>query len=97
MGERFNPAVLKTVELERVPGVRIPLPPPEVKMSTQRKLPERVRQQIVVNPDVLRTPEAMSPLGRALFEISKKIDNAGMRPRSLIEIHRHLAVQNNEV
>jgi hypothetical protein len=28
MGERFNPAVLKTVELERVPGVRIPLPPP---------------------------------------------------------------------
>ena len=29
MGERFNPAVLKTVELERVPGVRIPLPPPD--------------------------------------------------------------------
>ncbi len=29
MGERFNPAVLKTVEPERVPGVRIPLPPPK--------------------------------------------------------------------
>ena len=29
MGEWFNPAVLKTVELGRVPGVRIPLPPPE--------------------------------------------------------------------
>ena len=28
MGERFKPTVLKTVELERVPGVRIPLPPP---------------------------------------------------------------------
>jgi hypothetical protein len=24
----LKPAVLKTVELERVPGVRIPLPPP---------------------------------------------------------------------
>jgi hypothetical protein len=31
MGERFNPAVLKTVEPERVPGVRIPLPPPDHK------------------------------------------------------------------
>src|SRR5579863_3907933 len=28
MGEWLKPAVLKTVELERVPGVRIPLPPP---------------------------------------------------------------------
>jgi hypothetical protein len=28
MGERLKPAVLKTVVLERVPGVRIPLPPP---------------------------------------------------------------------
>src|SRR5579871_2308925 len=28
MGERFNPAVLKTVGPERVPGVRIPPPPP---------------------------------------------------------------------
>jgi len=28
MGEWFKPTVLKTVELERVPGVRIPLPPP---------------------------------------------------------------------
>jgi hypothetical protein len=30
MGERLIPAVLKTVVPERVPGVRIPLPPPEV-------------------------------------------------------------------
>ena len=28
MGERLKPAVLKTVEPERAPGVRIPLPPP---------------------------------------------------------------------
>src|ERR1700679_3912663 len=28
MGERFIPAVLKTVVPEKVPGVRIPLPPP---------------------------------------------------------------------
>jgi hypothetical protein len=28
MGERLIPAVLKTVVPERVPGVRIPLPPP---------------------------------------------------------------------
>ena len=28
MAERFNAAVLKTVVPERVPGVRIPLPPP---------------------------------------------------------------------
>ena len=28
VGERFNPAVLKTVGPERVPGVRIPPPPP---------------------------------------------------------------------
>jgi hypothetical protein len=28
MAEWFKAAVLKTVELERVPGVRIPLPPP---------------------------------------------------------------------
>ena len=28
MGERFNPAVLKTVGGETRPGVRIPLPPP---------------------------------------------------------------------
>jgi hypothetical protein len=28
MGERFNPAVLKTVDGETRPGVRIPLPPP---------------------------------------------------------------------
>ena len=28
MGERLKPAVLKTVVPERVPGVRIPLPPP---------------------------------------------------------------------
>ncbi len=30
MGEWLKPAVLKTVELERVPGVRIPLPPPDI-------------------------------------------------------------------
>jgi uncharacterized protein len=37
MGEWLKPAVLKTVELERVPGVRIPLPPPnsEVKILEQ--------------------------------------------------------------
>ena len=29
MGERLIPAVLKTVVPERVPGVRIPLPPPD--------------------------------------------------------------------
>jgi hypothetical protein len=28
MGERFKPAVLKTVDGETRPGVRIPLPPP---------------------------------------------------------------------
>ena len=28
VGERLKPAVLKTVEPERVPGVRIPPPPP---------------------------------------------------------------------
>ena len=28
VGERLKPAVLKTVRLERVSGVRIPLPPP---------------------------------------------------------------------
>jgi hypothetical protein len=28
MAEWLKAAVLKTVELERVPGVRIPLPPP---------------------------------------------------------------------
>ena len=30
MGERLIPAVLKTVVPERVPGVRIPLPPPSL-------------------------------------------------------------------
>jgi hypothetical protein len=30
MAEWFKAAVLKTVELERVPGVRIPLPPPDI-------------------------------------------------------------------
>ncbi len=30
MGERLIPTVLKTVVPERVPGVRIPLPPPEI-------------------------------------------------------------------
>ena len=30
VGERFNPAVLKTVGPERVPGVRIPPPPPSI-------------------------------------------------------------------
>ena len=33
MAERFKAAVLKTVELGRVPGVRIPLPPPENALS----------------------------------------------------------------
>src|SRR5580704_11301495 len=32
MGEWLKPAVLRTVELERVPGVRIPLPPPLLNM-----------------------------------------------------------------
>jgi hypothetical protein len=31
MAEWLKAAVLKTVELERVPGVRIPLPPPHHK------------------------------------------------------------------
>ncbi len=30
VGERLKPAVLKTVRLERVSGVRIPPPPPEL-------------------------------------------------------------------
>jgi hypothetical protein len=30
MAERFNAAVLKTVDGETHPGVRIPLPPPHV-------------------------------------------------------------------
>ncbi len=30
VGERLKPAVLKTVRLERVSGVRIPPPPPEM-------------------------------------------------------------------
>ena len=33
MGEWLKPAVLKTVEPERVPGVRIPLPPPALQTS----------------------------------------------------------------
>ena len=40
MGERLKPAVLKTVVLERVPGVRIPLPPPSF-----------IRVQTTPNPD----------------------------------------------
>ena len=35
MGERLKPAVLKTVVLERVPGVRIPLPPPYTPVNFQ--------------------------------------------------------------
>jgi tetratricopeptide (TPR) repeat protein len=38
MGERLKPAVLKTVVLERVPGVRIPLPPPYHSMKLKRLL-----------------------------------------------------------
>ena len=33
MGERLKPAVLKTAVRETVPGVRIPLPPPELKQG----------------------------------------------------------------
>jgi hypothetical protein len=36
MGERLIPAVLKTVVPERVPGVRIPLPPPELHAAEDR-------------------------------------------------------------
>ena len=32
MAEWFKAAVLKTVEPERVPGVRIPLPPPNIEV-----------------------------------------------------------------
>src|ERR1700756_4304479 len=34
VGERLKPAVLKTVRLERVSGVRIPPPPPEYSQSS---------------------------------------------------------------
>src|SRR5271168_2761669 len=34
VGERLKPAVLKTVGPERVPGVRIPPPPPSLKKLT---------------------------------------------------------------
>ena len=37
MRERSKRAVLKTAEPERVPGVRIPLPPPEILMLAPKK------------------------------------------------------------
>src|SRR5262249_40556828 len=36
VGERLKPAVLKTVRLERVSGVRIPPPPPHAKCTVRR-------------------------------------------------------------
>ena len=43
MGERLIPAVLKTVVPERVPGVRIPLPPPFLEMQYPRKYPRKLQ------------------------------------------------------
>jgi hypothetical protein len=39
MGERLKPAVLKTAVLERVPGVRIPLPPPDCYANNEARTP----------------------------------------------------------
>jgi hypothetical protein len=38
VGERLKPAVLKTVRLERVSGVRIPPPPPLFRNAVKMRL-----------------------------------------------------------
>jgi hypothetical protein len=43
MAERFKAAVLKTAVLERVPGVRIPLPPPDFFIYFQYLTPTGLR------------------------------------------------------
>jgi hypothetical protein len=48
MGERLIPAVLKTVVPERVPGVRIPLPPPRLHRAEARgKLAQGLRWSLI--------------------------------------------------
>lgn len=52
---------------------------------------------IVIRETLLNSRQAMSPLGRRLWAISRKIEKSpGFKPRSLEEIHRDLAIQNGE-
>ena len=60
MGERLIPAVLKTVVPERVPGVRIPLPPPffTIKCYKRRLIETSYVRIIFIIRDLFLQPEA---------------------------------------
>jgi hypothetical protein len=60
MGEWFNPAVLKTVEPGRVPGVRIPLPPPENYRDFSLANRKRTRSSTGALPNVSASLHAMA-------------------------------------
>ena len=63
VGERFNPAVLKTVGPERVPGVRIPPPPPlsrQVSFSVLENAENTVFPRKISDVAVRKGPHSLS-------------------------------------
>lgn len=53
----------------------------------------RKAKRLIVDTAILNKPDAMSPLGRILVSIRRKIEKSGAKPRSLREIHRELAMR----